>query len=130
MAAPSKKEGSLYILVDDCKNWKIRTYGDNQSQFFISKEERIKYPSITLVHAWIEPSSKLSTENLTLSQIIEKSPIYTSNLNEEGWIRLIQNPNQKFFVVSPDEYCSDKRFLFNQHFSVYEVKIRVEYKED
>lgn len=125
-----KNEEEVYIIVDDCKNWKIRTYGDNQSQFFISKEERIKYPSITLVHAWIEPSSKLSTENLTLSQIIEKNPIYTSNLGDKDWIRLIQNPNQKFFVLRPDEYCSDKRFLFNHQFSVYEVKIFVEYKED
>ncbi|WP_157359752.1 hypothetical protein [Algoriphagus mannitolivorans] len=87
-------------------------------------------PSITLGHGWIEPTSKRLTKNLTLSQTHEKNPIYTSNLDAKDWIRLIQNPNQKFFVLRPDEYCSDKRFLFNQQFSVYEVKIFVGYKED
>lgn len=124
-----KNEEEVYIIVDDCKNWEVRTYG-NKSHFFINKKQRMNNPSITLGHGWIEPTSKRLTKNLTLSQTHEKNPIYTSNLDDNDWIRLIQNPNQKFFVLRPDEYCSDKRFLFNQQFSVYEVKIFVGYKED
>lgn len=123
-----QKEESIYIIIDDCINWKIRTYGILQDQFFLSKE-RENNLSISLSHGWIEPSAKLSIEMLTYSQIKNKEPIYTSTLNDESWHKLIQVSDRKFFILRPDDFCSERRFLFDFTFALYEVKIHMDGEE-
>jgi hypothetical protein len=126
--ASTQKEDSIYIIVDDCKNWRIRTYGNLSDQFFLSKERKNKL-IISLGHGWIEPSAKLTTEKLTFPQILNKEPIYTSTLNDEGWYKLIQVPNRKFYILRYDDFCSERRFLYGFTFVLYEVKIHMDGEE-
>lgn len=123
-----QKEESLYIIIDDCKNWRIRTYGTHQDQFFLSKERKNNL-FISLGHGWIDPSSRLSTEKCTLGEVLEKEAIYSSTLDDEAWYRLNQIINRKVFILKPSDFCSDRRFLHNHDFVFYQVKIYMDSEE-
>ncbi len=117
-----KKEESIYIIVDDCKNWKEMPKGRLQDQFSFHKESE-NNRSIMIIHGWIEPNAKLSTEKMTISQIMEKKTIYTSTLDNEAWFQILQDSNRKFFILRPDDFCSGKRFVLNEDFTLFEAKI-------
>ncbi|MFN4000306.1 hypothetical protein [Algoriphagus sp.] len=119
-----KKEESFYIIVDDCRNWRIGTPGKLQDQFSFYKQTE-NNRLIIIGHGWIEPSAKLSTEKIAISQIMEKKPIYTSTLDDEAWFRILQDSNRKLFILRPDDFCSGKRFVFNQEFTLYEAIISI-----
>lgn len=119
-----KKEESVYILVDDCKNWKEMPRGKLQDQFSFYKEGE-NNRLIVIGHGWIEPSERLAIKKMTISQIMENQPIYTSTLDNEAWYQLLKDSNRKFFILRPDEFCSSKRFVFNEYFSLYEAIISI-----
>jgi hypothetical protein len=119
-----QKEESFYIIVDDCKNWKKMPRGKLQDQFSFYKESE-NNRLIIIGHGWIEPSAKLSTEKMTISQIMEKKPIYTSTLDDEMWFQILQDSNRKFFILRPDDFCSGKRFVLDENFTLYEAKISI-----
>jgi hypothetical protein len=125
---PQKKEKYIYIIVDDCKNWRLGPHNNPKDHFFFSKG-RANGLLISFNHGWIDPRDKLSTEMLTISQIMNKEPIYTSTLDDEAWHQLLQVPNQRFFILRPDDFCSDKRFIHDFTFVLYEVRINMDREE-
>ena len=114
---------SIYIIVDDCKNWKVRTpFKKGPYLFFLTNEKDVR---VDLAHGWIDPKDKLSTEKLTLSEIIEKKALFSSDLKFQDWDRLTSVKNTKYFILRPDDYCSEKRFVYSHQFTVYQMKIYV-----
>lgn len=128
LLTPRQKEESLYIIIDDCKYWRIRNYGTHQDQFFLSKERKNNL-FISLSHGWIDSSSRLSTEKWTLGEVLEKEAIYSSTLDDEAWYRLNQIINRKVFILKPSDFCSDRRFLHDYDFVFYEIKIHLDGEE-
>lgn len=124
LITPLQKNEFVYIIIDDCKNWKEMPRGKLQDQFSFYKESESNR-FIMIIHGWIEPSAMLSSQNLNLSQILEKKPIYTSDLNNEAWFDLLQDSNRKFFILRPDDFCSGKRFVLNENFTMYEAIISI-----
>lgn len=118
---PSKEE-TVYIIIDDCKKWKESPKGKLQDQFSFYKQSE-NNRLITIGHGWIEPSSRLLTKKMTMSQIMENQPMYTSALDDEAWFQLLQDSNRKFLILRPDDFCTSKRFTLNHQFTLYEAKI-------
>jgi len=79
---------------------------------------------------WFYPEEELATINMTYSQIINSNYQYTSELSFEDWFCLLsKNIDTKFFVLLPIDYCSEKRFVLNQEFILYEINIRLPFTE-
>jgi len=128
LLTPFQKKELVYIIIDDCKNWKEMPKGKLQDQFSFYKESD-ENRLIMIIHGWIEPSAQLSTQVWTFSQIQGKKPIYTSDLNNEAWFDLLKDSNQKFFILRPDDFCSGKRFVLNEEFTLYEAIISISVDE-
>jgi hypothetical protein len=77
-----------------------------------------------LIHDWMIPEDSMSKINVRYADILEQNPRYTSELKKEDWLKL-DNDKRKIFLLRPDEYCSRKRFVFNQQFTLYEVGVRL-----
>jgi hypothetical protein len=77
-----------------------------------------------LIHDWMIPEDSMSKINVRYADILEQNPRYTSELKKEDWLKL-DNDKRKIFLLRPDEYCSRKRFVFNQQFTLYEVRVRL-----
>lgn len=58
------------------------------------------------------------------ADILEQKPKYTSELNADDWIKL-DNEKRKIYLLRPDDFCSGKRFVLNQEFTLYEVRVRL-----
>ncbi|WP_338221175.1 hypothetical protein [Algoriphagus sp. oki45] len=61
---------------------------------------------------------------MTFSQIMESDPIYTSQLNHHDW-RNLARENVRVYILIPEDYCSEKRFLHDHQFTLYEVRVHV-----
>ncbi len=58
------------------------------------------------------------------ADILEQNPRYTSELKKEDWIELTFGKNKKkIFLLRPDDYCTRNRFVLNQEFTLYEVRM-------
>jgi hypothetical protein len=122
--APNPAPSDYIILIaDDCTNWgKIDPYRKT-ARYSIVKSTP-DFQSIMLIHDWMLPEDSLSKINMRHADILEQNPRYTSELKKEDWLKL-DNDKRKIYLLRPDEYCSRKRFVFNQQFTLYEVRVRL-----
>jgi hypothetical protein len=122
--APNPAPSDYIILIaDDCTNWgKIDPYRKT-ARYSIVKSTP-DFHSIMLIHDWMLPEDSLSKINMRHADILEQNPRYTSELKKEDWLKL-DNDKRKIFLLRPDDYCSRKRFVFNQQFTLYEVRVRL-----
>jgi len=122
--APNPAPSDYIILIaDDCTNWgKIDPYRKT-TRYSIVKSTP-DFHSIMLIHDWMIPEDSMSKINVRYADILEQNPRYTSELKKEDWLKL-DNDKRKIFLLRPDEYCSRKRFVFNQQFTLYEVRVRL-----
>jgi hypothetical protein len=81
-----------------------------------------------LIHDWMIPEDSMSKINKRYADIMEQNPRYTSELNADDWIRL-DNEKRKIYLLRPDDFCSEKCFVLNQEFPLYEVRIGLSGKE-
>jgi hypothetical protein len=77
---------------------------------------------VGISHGWIFPEDSLSKINMRYAEIMEQNPRYTSELKKEDWIKL-DNEKRKIYLLRPDDFCSEKRFVLNQEFTLYEVRV-------
>ena len=122
--APTPAPSDYIILIaDDCTNLdKIDPYR-KAARYSIIKSTP-DFHSIMLIHDWMLLEDSLSKIYMRYADILEQNPRYTSDLNAEDWLKL-DNEKRKIFLLRPDEYCSRKRFVFNQQFTLYEVRVRL-----
>ncbi len=114
---------SIILIADDCTNWdKIDPYRKTARYSIIKSTP--DFHSIMLIHDWMLLEYSLSKINMRHADILEQNPRYTSDLNAEDWLKL-DNEKRKIFLLRPDDYCSRKRFVFNQQFTLYEVRVRL-----
>jgi hypothetical protein len=122
--APNPTPSDYIILIaDDCTKWgKIDPY--RKSARYSIVKSTPDFHSIMLIHDWMLPEDSLSKINMRHADILEQNPRYTSELKKEDWLKL-DNDKRKIYLLRPDEYCSRKRFVFNQQFTLYEVRVRL-----
>jgi hypothetical protein len=122
--APNPAPSDYIILIaDDCTNWgKIDPYRKTDRYSIVKSTP--DFHSIMLIHDWMIPEDSMSKINVRYADILEQNPRYTSELKKEDWLKL-DNDKRKIFLLRPDEYCSRKRFVFNQQFTLYEVGVRL-----
>lgn len=111
------------IILDDCENWK-RISSPKIDHFFSYYKDVEKIGPVDFGFGWIDDEDKLSTQSMTFSQIMESDPIYTSQLNHHDW-RNLARENVRVFILIPEDYCSEKRFLHDYKFTLYEVRVHV-----
>ena len=129
--APNPAPSDYIILIaDDCTNWdKIDPYRKT-ARYSIVKSTP-DFHSIMLIHDWMLLEDSLSKINMRYADILEQNPRYTSKLKKEDWIEFAYGKDKKkLFLLRPDDYCSGRRFVFNQEFTLYEVKARVWLPDD
>jgi hypothetical protein len=122
--APNPAPSDYIILIaDDCTNWgKIDPYRKT-ARYSIVKSTP-DFHSIMLIHDWMLPEDSMSKINQRYADILEQNPRYTSELMKEDWLKL-DNDKRKIFLLRPEDYCSRKRFVINQQFTLYEVRVRL-----
>jgi hypothetical protein len=120
LAPTHSPSDSIILIADDCSKWDIYI-NKKKGHFGISKSTPGIH-SVRLVYGWITPEDSLSKINMRYADILEQNPRYTFELNAEDWIKL-DNEKRKIYLLRPDDYCTRKRFVFNQEFTLYEVRI-------
>lgn len=116
------------IILDDCAKWSGRRTGKDPSFFgyFKLKSDR---NSVVFNYGWMDKPDSLTTMKGTYAEILKSGAIFSSDLSDEEWYELDDDPDRRIFILRPEDYCSDKRFLYNYNFTLYEVRIYVSRKE-
>jgi len=133
--APKESDSDYLILIlDDCKEWSInehpwKTKEQEMMQkqcFFVEKSWTQVGQNVRLSFFWFYPEEELSSIKMTYSQIINGNYQFTSELSFDDWYELqSKNRNRKIFLLLSTDYCSEKRFVLNQEFELYEVNMRL-----
>lgn len=115
------KSDHLFLIMDDCTMWRKYDLAKKKGHFGFSKDI-LDYNHIRLTYGWLYPEGKLDTLNRTYNQIISGNHTFSSELTPKDWLELEWNENKKkIFVLTPKDYCSENRFVYNQRFVLYEV---------
>ena len=116
----------VVLIVNDCQLAKYVERGENPKRFFIALDYRDTRGLVTLGHDYIYPEDKPSTMTMSYPKILHSNPIFTSDINDLlSWAKLAIN-KKKIFILHSSDYCSGNRFVSNQSFTLYEVKIGLE----
>lgn len=115
----------LILIADDCSKWSKYDFNQEEVQFGLSKDI-IGYNFLGLTHSWLFPNDKLSIINMTYSEILKMNPKFSSELSPKDWEQLAYGKEKKkIYMLKPDDYCSEKRFVYNEEFVLYEVRIHL-----
>ncbi|TFV95927.1 hypothetical protein E4S40_06805 [Algoriphagus kandeliae] len=124
---PAKKE--VYLILDDCINWKRSGFLDKKNMFFLYKDFDKKLFEevfeVNFSHVWLADDKRLSSIKLKYSDLLEGLPIFSSGLSKKNWENLSKLKDTSFFILIPEDYCSEKRFLNGYEFTLYEVNLDV-----
>ena len=113
----------IILIADDCTQWKMSFFHKKKLHFGFSKSTP-DFHLVGISHGWIFPEDSLSKINMRYADILEQNPRYTSKLKKEDWLELAYGKDKKkLFLLRPDDYCSGRRFVFNQEFTLYEVRV-------
>lgn len=116
---------SVFLIVDDCDQWrKIDPYRKSD-KYSIAKSIPV-FHTVMLSHFWIFPEDSLTKIDLTYPEILNLNAQFTSELTTADWDQLaFGKDNKKIFMLRPDDFCSEKRFSFDQKFTLLEVRIHL-----
>jgi len=123
LAPTPSPSDSIILIADDCTQWRMSILHKKKGYFGFTKSTP-DFHLVGISHGWIFPEDSLSKINMRYAEIMEQNPRYTSELKKEDWIKL-DNEKRKIYLLRPDDYCSRKRFVFNQQFTLYEVHVRL-----
>ena len=113
----------IILIIDDCEEWRVDLPSKWPEAFSIRKDLP-KKEWIVLIYNWLKPEDQLSTLRLSFSEITNKKLIYSSELNYEDWTELrYGKDHEEIYILRPEDFCSQNRFLFDYKFTVYEVII-------
>lgn len=114
----------IILIIEDCTGWKKITNGLKYPENFILNKDNPREESVSLGHAWFDPEQKLLTKSLSFSEIVEANPLYVSEFDFEDWIALNNSKEKgKIYVLLPEDYCTNKRFIQNQKLALYEITL-------
>lgn len=116
------KINDTILIIDDCKGWRKMTNGLKYPENFILSKDIPREEMVSLGHAWYDPEQKLFTKTILFSEIVKNNPLYVSELDFKDWITL-KNSKEKIYVLLPEDYCSNKRFIHNQKLTLYEITL-------
>lgn len=121
------QEDAILLIIDDCQNWdEVPNNALKHKSDFIYSRYFPDNLSISIGHMWYDAKPKPSTQSMSYSEIIKKGAILTSELDYHDWRNLESIKDQnKIFVLKPDDFCSQERFLFNHQFTLYEITFSV-----
>ena len=127
LAPTPSPSDSIILIADDCTQWRMSILHKKKGYFGFTKSTP-DFHLVGISHGWIFPEDSLSKINMRYAEIMEQNPRYTSELKKEDWIKL-DNEKRKIYLLRPDDFCSEKRFVLNQEFPLYEVRIGLSGKE-
>jgi hypothetical protein len=117
------KKEEIILIIDDCQEWRVDLPSKWPEAFSIRKDLP-KKEWVVLIHNWLKPEDKLSTLRLSFSEITNKKLIYSSELNYKDWTELrYGKDHEKIYILRPEDFCSQNRFLFDYKFTLHEVII-------
>ena len=111
--------------MDDCYNWSaVPNNALKYKSDFIYSKNLPKNQSVSLGHIWFDPKPKPETKKISFSEINEMNRFYTSEMNYADWIEMRYRKDAvKIYILRPEDFCSQNRFVFDYKFKLYEVKI-------
>ena len=121
LAPTPSPSDSIILIADDCTQWRMSILHKKKGYFGFTKST-LDFHLVGISHGWIFPEDSLSKINMRYAEIMEQNPRYTSELKKEDWIKL-DNEKRKIYLLRPDDFCSEKRFVLNQEFTLYEVRV-------
>lgn len=121
----SLQEDYRILIVDDCKNWHEIVRPKKPNHYSITKEIPV-FHNVWLSHFWLFPEDSLTRIDLTYPEILKLNPQFTSELTTADWDQLAYGKDKKkIFMLKPDDFCSEKRFCFDEKFTLLEVRIHL-----
>ncbi|MCE7055061.1 hypothetical protein LZF95_10280 [Algoriphagus sp. AGSA1] len=121
----------LVLIVDDCQLARHMETGNIPEQVLIALNYNDNRKIVSLSNTYVYPEDRLSTMSMKFSEILESNPSYTSDLKSfDAWVDFAyRRDKKKIFILIPRDYCSGKRFVSDQSFTLYEVRVALTHDE-
>jgi hypothetical protein len=126
------------LILDDCTTWEFKDYSQPGPDLKKSEHPRFSFTKIevktndyiSVSHTGVSFEGKTLSLDLTYSEILSRNPVYTSKLSLADWYSLqVSNPGTPIYLVIPSDYCSEKRFIWEQKFTIYLIHLILPYTE-
>lgn len=126
------------LILDDCTTWEFKDYSQpspdlkksDNPRFFFKKIELKTNNYISVSHTGVSFEDKTLSLDLTYPEILSHDPVFSSNLSLADWYSLeVSNPGTPIYLVMPSDYCSEKRFIWQQKFTDYLIHLILPYSE-
>jgi len=126
------------LILDDCTTWEFKDYSQpgpdlkkSDYPFFSFRKIELKTNDyISLSHIGVSLEEKTLSLDLTFPEILSHDPVYTSKLSLADWYSLqVSNPGTPIYLVMSSDYCSEKRFIWQQKFTLYLIHLILPYTE-
>ena len=126
------------LILDDCTTWEFKDYSQpgpdlkksDYPSFSFRKIELKTNDYISLSHIGVSLEEKTLSLDLTFPEILSYDPVFSSKLSLADWYSLeASNPGTPIYLVIPSDYCSEKRFIWQQKFTVYLIHLILPYTE-
>lgn len=135
----NKKPEFRILILDECVEWKFKSsYTDSESlehqkiaESVIHLEKNFDSSNyVWITHLGLLEENPMLTIELTLPEVLSRNPSFSSEFSMKEWHEFrIKKPIQPVYVLIPSDYCSEKRFLANQKFTLYLVHLELPYTE-
>jgi hypothetical protein len=114
-----------FIVIDDCILWEKTSYPKRfPEEFSFVKKEFKNNHWLMISYSWLDQTDKPINLKSTLRELSKQKLKYSSSLEYDDWARMeIESSKKtlKVYVLTPSDFCSQKRFEFDHQFELYEV---------
>lgn len=118
------KQETKILILDDCKYWKKGYHNEELGQFAIVFDNLKNNQMVLLSNRKVPNESPYEVLTIKYSELMKKKFLFSSELTYKNWVDLEQK-RTRLLILRPEDFCSNKRFNYNQLISLYEVHIRV-----
>lgn len=103
----------------------------NRIPFFSFRKVDLKSNDyISVSHTGVSLEEKTLSLDLTFPEILSHDPIYSCKLSLADWYSLeVSNPGNPIYLVMPSDYWAEKRFIWQQKFTIYLIHLILPYTE-
>lgn len=125
----------VFIIVDECKSWEKNRILDDQYFFTFNNEVCCVSPYYSIQGKDSLASVKLfnvdinlnpaETLEISLTEMLNTGAKFSSAMSYEDWYA-INSEEADLYIILPDDFCSIKRFNYNEVFTVYKVNLVTE----
>ncbi|WPR74546.1 hypothetical protein [Algoriphagus sp. NG3] len=127
----------VFVIIDDCQQWEKHRPIDEQyfsittnkvccaSSYYSSYDDKDTLASVHLFNGDIDLNPPELLE-IAYTELLNLGVRFSSEIGVEQW-GTFNSEESELYIILPDDFCSEKRFLHSAIFTLYKTRVSIDY---